>query len=102
MPRKSLDGLTESMFYVLMAFCSGQLCGIDAAEWIKNRSGGRLRLGPATLYTILGRFEKEKLITETEVEGRKRTYKITEKGRELYAKEIMRLKVCIDDAEANY
>ena len=37
-------------------------------------------MGPATLYTILGKFEAEQYIQETAVEGRKRTYAITEKG----------------------
>ena len=31
MPRKALDCLTESMFYVLMALCRGPLCGVDIA-----------------------------------------------------------------------
>ena len=60
MPKKSLDGLTESMFYLLMAFCRQPMCGIDAAAFIEEKTGGRLRLGPATLYTILGKFEKVK------------------------------------------
>ena len=34
MPKKSLDGLTESMFYVLMALCRHPMCGTDAAEEI--------------------------------------------------------------------
>ena len=29
MPRKALEELTESMFYVLMVFCRGPLCGVD-------------------------------------------------------------------------
>ena len=62
MPKKSLDGLTESMFYLLMAFCRQPMCGIDAAAFIEQKTGGRLRLGPATLYTILGKFEKVKYI----------------------------------------
>ena len=37
-------------------------------------------MGPTTLYTILGKFEAEQYIQETAVEGRKRTYAITEKA----------------------
>ncbi len=51
MPKKSLDGLTESMFYVLMAFCRGPMCGIGVAEFIDAKTRGRLQIGPATLYT---------------------------------------------------
>ncbi len=99
MPRKSMDGLTESMFYVLMALRSSPMCGIDIAAFIEKRSGGEVRIGPATLYTILGKFEKEKMIQETEVEGRKRTYRITAAGLAAYDGEIERLRRCLRDAE---
>lgn len=98
-PKKSMEILTESMFYVLMALGSGPMCGIDIAEWVKARSRERVALGPATLYTILGKFEKEGFIRETEVEGRKRTYSITDKGLEAYDTERNRLRRCIADAD---
>ena len=100
MPKKSMDSLTESMFYVLMAFQKGELCGIDVADCIDTLTEGRVRLGPATLYTLLGKFEKEKYIREVSVEGRKRTYALTEKGKAAYEAELQRLKQCIADAEA--
>ena len=90
MPKKSMELLTESMFYVL----------IDAAEFIERRTRGRVQLGPATLYTILAKFEKEKYICETSVEGRKRTYAVTARGIEAYRAELERLRQCIMDAEA--
>ena len=99
MPRKSMDILTESMFYVLMALMTGPMCGIDIADFIEKRTKCRLQMGPATLYTILGKFEKEKYIRETAVEGRKRTYEITGKGFEAYREELKRLKQCVLDAE---
>ena len=100
MPKKSMELLTESMFYVLMAFQTGPMCGIDVADFIETHSGGRVQLGPATLYTILGKFEKEKYILETDVSGRKRTYEITPRGMDAYAAELSRLQSCIRDAEA--
>ena len=54
MPKKAMDILTESMFYVLMAFSKGSMCGIDVADYIEKKTGGRVKIGPATLYTILG------------------------------------------------
>ena len=100
MPKKSMGTLTESMFYVLMAFQRGEKCGIDVADSIDALTKGRVRLGPATLYTILGKFEKEKYIREISVESRKRTYALTEKGKAAYEAELHRLKQCIQDAEA--
>ena len=100
MPKKSLVGLTESMFYVLMAFyLGGEKCGTDVAEFIEDRSGGRIRIGPATLYTVLAKFEQEKCIQETAVEGRKRSYRITARGIALYREELERLRRCLADAE---
>lgn len=97
MPKKALDGLTESMFYVLMALLRQPMCGIEAAEFIQKRTEGRVALGPATLYTILGKFEQVGYIRETEVSGRKRTYAITELGRTAYAAEVERLERCLAD-----
>ena len=99
MPKKAMEILTESMFYVLMAVSKAPMCGIDIAEEIGRCTGGRLRIGPATLYTILGKFEKENYIEEISVEGRKRTYQITENGRAAYREELARLRHCIEDAE---
>ena len=99
MPKKAMEILTESMFYVLMALSKSPMCGIDAAAWITQRTRGRVSLGPATLYTVLGKFEKEGYIAETEVEGRKRTYRITSKGLEASRAELERLRACIADAD---
>lgn len=99
MPRKAMDILTESMFYVLMALKSEPKCGTEIAEFIEKRTAGRLQMGPATLYTILSKFEKEEYIREIFVSGRKRTYQITDKGIDAYHEELTRLKQCIADAE---
>jgi len=99
MPRKAMVILTESMFYVPMALQCGEMCGIDIAEFIDRHTNGRVQIGPATLYTILGKFEKEKYIKEINVEGRKRTYVITEKGRDAYNAELLRLRQCIVDSD---
>ena len=99
MPKKAMDILTESMFYVLMALMQGEMCGTDAAAFVEERTRGRVLLGPATLYTVLGKFEKEKYIKEVRVEGRKRTDRITDKGRKAFEEELARLRQCVADAE---
>lgn len=58
-----------------------------------------MKIGPGTLYTILVRYEEEKIIKETAVEGRKRINQITEKGILMYQEEFLRLKACILDSE---
>lgn len=98
MPKKKLELLTESMFYLLMAFGQGEMCGIDAAAWIEKKTGGRMRIGPATLYTILAKFLEEHYLEETDVSGRKRTYRLTAKGAQAYRDEVNRLTLCLRDA----
>ena len=64
-----------------------------------RRTGGRVRLGPATLYTILDKFLTEGYLEEIAVEGRKRTYRLTEAGLMAYHRELGRLRRCLEDAE---
>lgn len=96
---KERGALTEPMFYVLMSFLHQEMCGIEITEFVEKRTGGRLRLGPGTLYTLLGKFQEERLIEETQTEGRKRTYRLTDKGREAYLEELERLRACVRDGE---
>ena len=96
---KERAALTEPMFYVLMSFLHQDMCGIEITEFVERKTGGRLRLGPGTLYTLLGKFQDERLIEETQIEGRKRTYRLTEKGREAYLEELERLRACVRDGE---
>lgn len=100
MPKKSLEVLTESMFYVLMAFWREEKCGAEVAAFVEEKTGGRFRLGPATLYTLLAKFEKEGYLSPSQVEGRKRTYRITPKGRAAYLEEVERLRRCLADAQS--
>lgn len=94
-----METLTEAMFYVLMALKSGPKCGIEIVSSIDRLTEDRVNIGPATLYTVLGRFEKEGYIAEVEVSGRKRTYRITDIGLKAYQDELTRLQDCLLDAE---
>ena len=96
---KGRGPLTEAMFYVLMSFLRRDMCGTEITEFVEGRTKGRVKLGPGTLYTLLGKFQEEKLIQETQVDGRRRTYRLTEKGRAVYREELERLRACLADAE---
>ena len=91
--------LTEPMYYVLMAFLRREMCGTEITEFVEHRTSGRVKLGPGTLYTLLARFQEDRLIAETSVDGRKRTYQITEKGRAAFQEELDRLRACVNDGE---
>ena len=90
MPKKSMENLTESMLYVLMAFHCRPMCGIEVAAFLDTLTKGRVQMG---------KFEKEHYLQEIHVEGRKRTYRITERGELAYAQELERLRTCLADAQ---
>jgi len=60
-------------------------------------SKGRVKVGPGTLYALLSKFEKEDMIIETEVQGRKRSYIITDKGKKILLEEYRRLIIMASD-----
>ncbi len=96
---KDRAALTEPMFYVLMSFLRQEMCGIEITDFVARKTGGRVRLGPGTLYTLLAKFQDEGLIEETQIEGRKRTYRLTGQGREAFLAELERLRSCVQHGE---
>ena len=72
MPKQALENLTEAMFYTLMALTRGDACGTEITAFAAEISGGAVRLGPATLYTLLAKFEKEGFLTQAGTVGCKR------------------------------
>lgn len=98
MAREQFQNLTEPMYYILLALLK-ERCGVVIMEEVSTLSKGRVKVGPGTLYTLLGKFEKEKLIRETEVVGRKRSYIITDKGLDMLREEYDRLRILLDDGK---
>ena len=99
MPREQFQNLTEPMYYILISLIE-ERCGVDIMASVEEISKGRLKVGPGTLYALLGRFEKEGIIRETEVVGRKRSYIITDKGLEILKDEYNRLILLVKDGKS--
>lgn len=98
MAREQFQNLTEPMYYILMSLLE-ERCGVDIMEAVDKISKGRVNVGPGTLYALLGKFEKESMIRETEVQGRKRSYIITDKGKEILLEEYKRLISLVEDGK---
>ena len=96
MARERFQTLTEQMFYILLCLRE-ECCGTDIMAKVKQLSDGRVMVGPGTLYNLLENFVLADLIVETKVEGRKRSYIITEAGQQALADEVQRLKCLIHD-----
>ena len=99
MPREQFQNLTEPMYYILISLIE-ERCGVDITASVEEISKGRVKVGPGTLYALLGRFEKEGIIRETEVVGRKRSYIITDKGLEILKDEYNRLILLVKDGKS--
>lgn len=96
MAREQFQTLTEPMYYILLALTE-ECCGVDIMEKVKQISRGRVLVGPGTLYAMLAKFEENDVIKLTASEGRRKSYVITEVGREMLQKEYDRLKVMVED-----
>lgn len=98
MPREKYQTLTEQMFYVLICLQVEQ-CGMDIMEKVSLMTSGRVVIGPGTLYHLLENFEQAGMIRETKVEGRRRSYLITDQGKKVLKEEYQRLMSVIQDYE---
>ena len=99
MAREKFQTLTEPMFYILLSLRE-ECCGADIMAWVAERTQGRVSIGPGTLYNLLDSFQQAGMIRETAVAGRKRSYLITDKGRETLEAEYRRLLVLTEDYKA--
>ena len=90
--------MTEAAYYILLSLLNPGH-GYGMMQRIKELSGGRLEMGPGTLYGVLSRMNREGLITLTGEEGRRKNYAITREGRAALLTEYSRLKRLVADGE---
>lgn len=94
----SYDGnpMTEAMYYVLLALMRPNH-GYQLMNEIEDVSKGRVVMGPGTMYGVLTRLQKDKLIIVVKDDGRRKTYSITSDGISALKKEYERLASMVDD-----
>ena len=90
MPREKFRTLTEQMFYVLLCL-KNECYGMDILDKIPSMTNGRVTVGSGTLYNLLEQFLDAGMILETKVEGRKRSYLLTQKGKDMLDAEYARI-----------
>lgn len=96
MARAKFQTLTAQMFYTLL--CLKDECyGMDILDRVPAMTNQRVNIGSGTLYTLLEQFLDAEIIRETKVEGRRRSYILTDKGREMLEKECARLTAQLAD-----
>jgi len=93
--------LTESIFYILLAVRKPNH-GYGIIQEVGEITGGRVILGPGTLYGAINLLLDKKwiaLYSEDKTSRKKKEYLITEQGKEAFFKEVKRLKELIQDAK---
>ncbi len=91
MAREQLQTLSEPMYFVLLALKT-PMHGYEIMQTVTAISNSRVKVGAGTLYALLTRFEKDKIVIRVSDDGRRKTYALTDKGRELLDREYARLK----------
>ena len=98
----SYDGgpMTEAMYYILLALLEPGH-GYRLMQAIGEVSGGRVKMGPGTLYGALNTLQERKWIRPLEGEsGRKKLYQITAAGQEAVERELLRLEELLENGRA--
>lgn len=91
--------LTEVTFFILLSVYQPKH-GYAIMQFIEEKTDGRLVLGAGTLYGALTSLEEKGWIIQcSNTGGRKKEYLITNAGKEVCNKEIIRLKELVKIAE---
>jgi DNA-binding PadR family transcriptional regulator len=92
MPKTKLNPLPSAAFQILLALADEELHGYGIMRRVEEQTGGRMRLGPGTLYSSVQALLEEELIEEVGLgEERRRYYRLTSGGRKVARAEAERL-----------
>jgi DNA-binding PadR family transcriptional regulator len=101
MPKRKLDPLPAAAFQILLALAEGDLHGYAIMRQVEEQTGGKVRLGPGTLYGSIQALLEEGFIEEVErgdaagtlqaPRDRRRLYRLTSTGRKVARLEAEKL-----------
>ena len=89
--------LPVATFHILVALSDGDRHGYAIMQEVSDRTGGRTRLNPGTLYTTIHRLLDQGLLVELDArpadgdDERRRYYRLTPFGRQVAQRELARL-----------
>ena len=104
-PALSALPLTPTVFHILLALVDREKHGYAIMQEVEEHTGGRIRLGPGTLYGSLDRLLAAGFIEECAAPSkdsafreRRRYYRLTTSGRVALQQETHRLKSAVAHA----
>lgn len=88
--RKRYIPMSETMFYILLSLREAQH-GYAIMQYVKELTNGRIVLGAGTVYSSIGKLEGDGLIKAVSEENRRKTYIISENGKQILREEAIRI-----------
>jgi len=86
--------LSEATYYILVALYE-PLHGYALMQKVEVMSEGTVVIGPGTLYGAFATLEKQGLIVMVKEEARRKSYALTDRGRDVLAEQLRRLNVMV-------
>lgn len=97
---KKTEQLTDSMFYIMAALTKPRH-GYAIMSLIEDSTNGEITIGPASMYTIIKKLLKQEWIyLHDGSDSRRKTYLLTDKGREVLEEDVKIRKLMIQLAES--
>jgi DNA-binding PadR family transcriptional regulator len=99
--------LPPAVFHILIALGDGERHGYAVMQDVADRTGGKVRMSPGTLYGSIRKMLDDGLIEECFRRGtraddeRRRYYRVTKFGRAVAAAEAARLAALLHHARIN-
>src|ERR1700680_4234326 len=89
--------LSNADFHILLSIADSELHGYAIMHEVRESTGGRIRLGPGTLYRCIQDLQRKSLIEESnkrpaaDEDQRRRYYRLSSLGRRVLGAEARRL-----------
>jgi len=84
--------LSEATYYILLSLVE-PMHGYGIMQKVERISEGTVSIGPGTMYGAFSNLEKEGLIAMVKEEERRKSYALTEKGRQVLVEQIRRMEI---------
>ncbi|MBQ1221654.1 MAG: helix-turn-helix transcriptional regulator [Alistipes sp.] len=92
------NALTEAVYYILLSLVE-PMHGYGIMQQTAALSRGRLSLSAGTLYGALASLQEKGWIEPLPEEGRKKEYRLTDRGRTVLEAEIERLSELVENGK---
>jgi DNA-binding PadR family transcriptional regulator len=95
--------LTPAVFHILLALAGGKRHGYAIAKEVLRQTGGEVRMGPGTIYGTLQRLLDLSWVevsdSPSDVDERRRYYRLTGLGKRAIEAEVKRMEALVRAAK---